>query len=104
MALYGDNPKKYKDHILIFDGRLSGSMIESDLAKKLFQVLESKNQNPIIYTDNDIVKWETMQKILFIGNEEKESFAKAKNDAVKYKIPFYTLKNNSEVENFCNSI
>ena len=46
MTLYENNPKKYKDHILIFDGRLSGNMEESDLAKKAHSILDSKGLNP----------------------------------------------------------
>jgi len=104
LVKYGDQPEKYKDHILIFDGRKSGDMVESDLANKLYHILEKKGLNPVVYTDNDTVKYETMKKIIFTVDEKEEGVKKAKNDAVKHKIPFYTLRNESEVENFCNSI
>lgn len=104
MARYGYNPIQEENHILVYDGRLSGDMVESDLAKKAIEILESKNIVHILATDNDTYNFENMKIILFIGKEEKNGFPQMKSKAVEMKIKFETLKNDTEIESFISTL
>ena len=108
------NLKKEKTHILIYAGRFSGATNENrelvdqgvypDLALLAYSKLKKIDKNVILYTDNDTVRYETMEKIVFIGDSKKVDFEGIQKKAVDYKIPFIILANDTNVENYCNSL
>ena len=98
-VIHKNNPLKDENHILIFDGILSGNQVESELAAEVFDKLKSKNLNPIIFTGNDTVNFEKMDGAIFIKDNEN-LLNKIKNK----KITYCDIKNEEELEIYISSL
>lgn len=98
---YGDQPEKYENHVLIFDGMKSGSDIESKKAHLLYEFLMLKGVNPVIYSGNDTLNFETMKVVVFINKEDNDTL---KEKCRERKIPVFTLKKDRNKHTIYNQI
>lgn len=98
---FGDQPEKYDDHILIFDGRKGVNEKASRLASKLYHLLKSLDKNPVLYTNNDTINPEKMTRIIITETEQADSLAKI---ALDRNISYETILDESHAEHYCKSI
>lgn len=98
---YGDQPEKYKDHILIFDGRKGINENASLVASKLYHILKKLGKNPVIYTNNDTINPDKIKTVIITNIEEADGIKKL---CIENNISFDTILDNSYAESYCNSL
>jgi len=98
---YGDQPEKYEDHILIFDGRKGINENASLLASKLYHILKEIGKNPVIYTNNDTINPEKIKHIIITNKKQSNIF---KELCIKNHISFNEILDDSIAETYCSSL
>jgi len=94
---YGDQPEKWENHILIFDGIKGVREFASELASKLYHSLKKDGKNPVIYTSNDTVNPQKIEKMIITSKKDSDSF---NNFCFINTIQFETILNDTQLEEY----